>query len=388
ATERATEMSLRAEQAQKQNMEDSGRREAERASDEQRLRFAMDALGRGLDQLARGDLRFRLNERFDGSLEKLRTDFNTSMETLERVVAELGRSALDMREGTSSASNDADRISQRTEQQAVSLEETAAAIGRITENVQSASKRAGEAGRLVDETSRNASHSEEIVTRAVDAMAEIEDSSRQIGKIISVIDGIAFQTNLLALNAGVEAARAGEAGRGFAVVAQEVRELAQRSASAAKEINTLIETSSSQVTTGVTLVNQTGEALRSIGDQVKTINTIIGAIVDTARDQASDISEINAAVVTMDKSTQQNAALVSEATTSIRQLATSADGLVAKLAVFNVNDGNTPHLISTPRSTDGAATAPRAPAARPVQRAAGGGRGGAAAQVAQQWDEF
>jgi len=389
ATERATEMTLRAEQAQKQNMEDSSRREAERAGDDKRLRFAIDALGRGLDQLARGDLRFRLNDGFDGSLEKLRTDFNTSMETLERVVAELGRSALDMREGTNSASHDADRISQRTEQQAVSLEQTAAAIGRITENVQSASKRAGEAGRLVEETSRNASHSEAIVSKAVGAMAEIEDSSRQIGKIISVIDGIAFQTNLLALNAGVEAARAGEAGKGFAVVAQEVRELAQRSANAAKEINTLIETSSSQVATGVTLVNQTGEALRSIGEQVKTINGIIGTIVDTARDQANDISEINGAVVTMDQGTQQNAALVSEATNSIRHLATSADGLVAKLAVFSVNDGDTPHLISTPKSASNPAASPRAPASpRPAQRAPGGARGGSAVAVAQQWDEF
>ncbi|MBC7284596.1 methyl-accepting chemotaxis protein [Hoeflea sp.] len=386
ANAQATEMSQKAEQAQQQNLEDAKRREAERAADTARLQFAMESLGRGLDQLASGDLRFRLNDRFDGSLEKLRTDFNTSMETLERVVAELGRSALDMREGTSSASHDADRISQRTEQQAVSLEETAAAIGRITENVQSASKRAGEAGRLVDETTRNASRSEEVVARAVGAMAEIEDSSRQIGKIISVIDGIAFQTNLLALNAGVEAARAGEAGKGFAVVAQEVRELAQRSASAAKEINTLIETSSSQVATGVTLVNQTGEALRSIGEQVKTINGIIGTIVDTARDQANDISEINGAVVTMDQGTQQNAALVSEATNSIRHLATSADGLVAKLAVFSVNDGDTPHLISTPKS---ASTAPRAPAsARPAQRAASSARGGAAVAVAQQWDEF
>ena len=389
ANAQATEMSQKAEQAQQQNFEDAKRREAERAADTARLQFAMESLGRGLDQLASGDLRFRLNDRFDGSLEKLRTDFNTSMETLERVVAELGRSALDMREGTSSASNDAERISQRTEQQAVALEQTAAAIGRITENVQSASKRAGEAGRLVDETTRSASHSEEIVTKAVGAMAEIEDSSRQIGKIISVIDAIAFQTNLLALNAGVEAARAGEAGRGFAVVAQEVRELAQRSASAAKEINSLIETSSNQVTTGVTLVNQTGEALRSIGEQVKTINNIIGNIVDTARDQASDISEINSAVASMDQSTQQNAALVSEATNSIRHLATNANGLVAKLAVFSVNDGDTPHLISTPKSASSKTGSPRAmQATGPVKGAAGGSRGGAAAAVVQEWDEF
>ena len=389
ATARATEMSQQAEQAQQQNLEDSRSREAERAGDNDRLHFAIEALGRGLDQLARGDLRFRLTDQFDGSLEKLRLDFNTSMETLERVVAELGRSALEMREGSNGVSTDAERISQRTEQQAVSLEETAAAIGRITQNVQSSSERAGEAGRLVDEATKNASRSEGIVAKAVGAMAEIEDSSRQIGQIISVIDGIAFQTNLLALNAGVEAARAGEAGKGFAVVAQEVRELAQRSATAAKEINALIETSTSQVGSGVTLVNQTGEALRSIGDQVKTINDYIGKIVDTARDQANDISEINSAVVAMDQSTQQNTALVSDTTKAIRRLAADADGLVAKLAVFSVNDGGAPDLKATRQASAPASkpapARPAAQASKPVKRAAAGG---AAVAVAAEWDEF
>jgi methyl-accepting chemotaxis protein len=215
-------------------------------------------------------------------------------------------------------------------------------------------------------------------------MTEIEGSSRQIGQIITVIDEIAFQTNLLALNAGVEAARAGEAGKGFAVVAQEVRELAQRSASAAKEINALIETSSTQVSSGVTLVNQTGEALRSIGDQVKNINEYIAKIVDTAREQASDISEINSAVVNMDQTTQQNTALVADTTKSIRNLATNADGLVAKLAVFSVNERN----MSRPAASK---ARPAAAAPRPVAQAPKAARhagGGVAAAVAQEWDEF
>jgi methyl-accepting chemotaxis protein len=396
ATEHATRMSVQAEQAQAQNMEASQRRDAERAKDNERLQFAIDSLGRGLDQLSRGDLRFRLNEAFDGSLEKLRLDFNSSMETLEQVIAQLGRSALEMREGSNGASADAEHISQRTEQQAVSLEETAAAIGRITDTVRTASERAGEAGRLVDEATRNAGLSEGIVTDAVGAMTAIEGSSRQIGQIISVIDDIAFQTNLLALNAGVEAARAGEAGKGFAVVAQEVRELAQRSASAAKEINTLIETSSTQVDTGVTLVNKTGEALKSIGEQVKTINSYITAIVESARDQASDISEINGAVVQMDKATQQNASLVSDATKSIRQLATDADGLVAKLAVFSVNDGEMPDLKSrtsptgTPaRQHDPHRATPRTERATPSRAAPSrAANGSAAVAVSADWDEF
>ncbi|MEM5472625.1 methyl-accepting chemotaxis protein [Hoeflea sp. AS60] len=383
ANAQAKEMSQKAENAQQQNLGDAKRREAERADDAARQQFAIESIGRGLRQLAEGDLRFRLTDRFDETLEVLRSDFNSSMETLEQLVAELGSSARQMSEGSNGVCADAERISKRTEQQAVSLEETAAAIGRITENVQSASKRASEAGRLVDETTKNASVSEAIVSKAVNAMTEIEGSSRQIGQIITVIDEIAFQTNLLALNAGVEAARAGEAGKGFAVVAQEVRELAQRSAAAAKEINALIETSSTQVSSGVTLVNQTGESLRSIGEQVKNINDYIAKIVDTAREQASDISEINSAVVNMDQTTQQNTALVADTTKSIRNLATDAEGLLTKLAVFSVNERNTSRSASR--------TKPAAPASRPAAPAPKAVRhsgGGAAVAVAQEWDEF
>jgi methyl-accepting chemotaxis protein len=397
ANEQASEMSHKAEQAQQQNLENAKRREAERAADTARLQFAMESLGGGLRKLAEGDLRVRLTDRFDDTLEVLRGDFNSSMESLEQLVAELGGSARQMSEGSNSVCADAERISRQTEQQAVSLEETAAAIGRITENVQTASKRAGEAGRLVDEATKNASTSEQIVSKAVSAMTEIEGSSRQIGQIITVIDEIAFQTNLLALNAGVEAARAGEAGKGFAVVAQEVRELAQRSASAAKEINALIDTSSTQVSSGVTLVNQTGEALRSIGEQVKNINDYIAKIVDTAREQATDISEINSAVVNMDQTTQQNTALVSDTTKSIRGLAADADGLVAKLAVFNVNlqssakpAGKAPTAPANPKpaaataNKPAAAAKPVAQAPKPVRQASGG----AAAAAVQEWDEF
>lgn len=398
ATAHASEMSEQAEDAQKRNLLDSERREAERAKDNDRLQFAIHALERGLEQLARGDLRFRLDTPFDGSLEKLRLDFNASVETLERVIAELGHSALDMRKSSKGASANADHISQRIEQQAVSLEQTAAAIGRITDTVRTASEHAGEAGRLVDAATKDAGLSEGIVTEAVGAMTAIEASSKQIGQIISVIDQIAFQTNLLALNAGVEAARAGEAGKGFAVVAQEVRELAQRSANAAKEINALVETSSTQVDNGVQLVNRAGEALRSIGGQVKTINEYIATIVETAREQAGDISEINGAVVQMDETTQQNAALVSDANKSIRELATNADGLVTKLTVFSVNDCENPELVvslsdatSTARpgvarsvSASSAPLTARSPAvtAAPVYATAG------AAAIAEDWEEF
>ncbi|WP_290777668.1 methyl-accepting chemotaxis protein [Hoeflea sp.] len=388
ANEQAGEMSQKAEQAQQQNLEDARRREAERAADTERLQFAMQSLGGGLRQLAAGDLRVRITDRFDDTLEVLRDDFNTSMESLEKLVAEVGGSARQMSEGSNKACSDAERISKSTEHQAVSLEETAAAIGRITNNVQTASKRASEAGRLVDEATRNATVSEDVVSKAVSAMTEIEGSSRQIGQIITVIDEIAFQTNLLALNAGVEAARAGEAGKGFAVVAQEVRELAQRSASAAKEINALIDTSSTQVSNGVTLVNQTGEALRSIGEQVKEINDYIAKIVETSREQATDISEINSAVVNMDQTTQQNAALVSDTAKSVRGLATDADGLVSKLAVFSISERSMPRPVhaASPKPATAAAAKPAPQVQRPIRQAAGGG--GAAVAMAQEWDEF
>lgn len=391
ATDHATKMSEQAEAAQVQNVQAAQNREAERAKDNDRLQFAIDSLGRGLDQLARGDLRFRLDQAFDGSLEKLRVDFNSSMETLESVIGKLGESALIMGERSNNVSADAEHIAQRTEQQAASLEETAAAIGRIADTVRTASERATEAGRVVDETTKNASVSEEVVSQAVGAMTQIEGSSRQIGQIISVIDEIAFQTNLLALNAGVEAARAGEAGKGFAVVAQEVRELAQRSATAAKEINQLIETSSSQVESGVTLVNRTGDALKSIGEQVHTINSYITAIVESAKEQSNDISEINGAVAQMDKATQQNAGLVSDATKSIQQLAVDADGLVSKLAVFSVNDAPGSAKSSAPDLQPKAMPAHKPEKAAEVSvpgRMAPRMATSAAVAVAEQWDEF
>lgn len=193
-----------------------------------------------------------------------------------------------------------DDLSKRTEQQAASLEETAAALDEITANVSNASKRADEARTVAIDANNSAAHSGAVVANAVKAMQRIEESSRQISNIIGVIDEIAFQTNLLALNAGVEAARAGDAGKGFAVVAREVRELAQRSAKAAKEIKDLIRNSSTEVESGVKLVRDTGEALKTIEQYVVTINQHMDAIATSSREQSLGLAEVNTAVNQMD----------------------------------------------------------------------------------------
>ncbi len=216
------------------------------------------------------------------------------------------------------------------------MEETAAALEEITTSLKDATSRADEAGQLVERTRAGAAKSGEVVRRAVEAMGGIESSSREISSIIGVIDEIAFQTNLLALNAGVEAARAGSAGKGFAVVAQEVRELAQRSANAAKEIKALITKSGEQVHMGVTLVGDTGAALADIVGQVQEIERNVTAIVRSSREQATGLNEISAALNSIDQGTQQNAAMVEQQTAASHALANEVTALNRLIAQFRL----------------------------------------------------
>ncbi|MDE1996183.1 MAG: PAS domain-containing methyl-accepting chemotaxis protein, partial [Rhizobiaceae bacterium] len=234
---------------------------------------AVEELGDGLQAMAGGNLEVFIERSFTPALDKLRTDYNTSVGRLRTAMQAIAENAAAIASGSQSIRHSSDDLARRTEQQAASVEETAAAIEQITATVADSASRAGEAGHLVQDTKRSAEQSAEVVRKAVDAMAKIEGSSKQISNIIGVIDEIAFQTNLLALNAGVEAARAGEAGRGFAVVAQEVRELAQRSAKAAKEIKSLIQTSEQQVKDGVSLVAMTGDSLGRIAEQVLSVHS-------------------------------------------------------------------------------------------------------------------
>ncbi|TKT57063.1 PAS domain S-box protein [Rhizobiaceae bacterium LC148] len=299
---------------------------------------AIDELGNGLQDLAEGKLAQKLERPFVPSMEKTRHDFNAVAAKLRDAMQTVAENASAIAAASGEIRDASDELARRTEQQAASLEETAAALDQITTTVADASRRADEAGRLVTHTKENAEQSGLVVRDAITAMDQIAQSSREITNIISVIDEIAFQTNLLALNAGVEAARAGEAGKGFAVVAQEVRELAQRSASAAKEIKTLINTSSQLVSNGVDLVGQTGTALREIVGQVAEIHGNVAAIVEASREQSTGLKEINHAVNLMDQATQQNAAMVEETTAASHSLAGEAESLRKLLAQFDIGD--------------------------------------------------
>ncbi|WP_353615013.1 methyl-accepting chemotaxis protein [Sinorhizobium sp. NFACC03] len=281
--------------------------EAETAA-QRRLQEATAGLAGGLRRLASGDLAFQLDEPFAPDFEQLRHDLNQAVAQLADTLAAVSASSGSIDSGAREVSQSADDLSRRTEQQAASLEETAAALDQITVNVGNSSKRTNEARAVAGQANESARKSGAIVSGAVDAMGRIEHSSSQISNIIGVIDEIAFQTNLLALNAGVEAARAGDAGKGFAVVAQEVRELAQRSANAAKEIKDLIRNSAVEVESGVRLVRETGEALRTIEGFIVTINQHMDAIAISAQEQSAGLSEVNTAVNQMDQVTQQNAA--------------------------------------------------------------------------------
>lgn len=345
----------------------------------------VEVLARALQSLSDGDLTQTLDTAFIPTLDKLRVDFNTAAAKLKNAMQTVADNASAIAAGAQQVRTACDDLSKRTEQQAASVEETAAALEEITTTVSDSSQRAEDAGELVRKTRENAEQSGSVMRSAVEAMGRIENSSAEISNIIGVIDEIAFQTNLLALNAGVEAARAGDAGKGFAVVAQEVRELAQRSAKAAKEIKALITASNGHVKNGATLVGQTGAVLEEIVTQVLAVNGNVGAIVDASKEQATGLKEINQAVNVMDQGTQQNAAMVEASTAAARRLSSEADALFQLLSQFNIGANTAP-----PEAVRGVAATLSKPALPPAHSAAArrtaAVRGNVA--LASDWAEF
>ena len=381
------------------NMTEDQRR---RAAEQERVRAeamaeATQGLATGLKHLASGDLSVHLDRPFAQDFESLRADFNLAVDQLRNTLGSVSQAAGSIDSGSREVSQSADDLAKRTEQQAASLEETAAALDQITTNVANSTKRAEEARNVAIQANDSARKSGAVVANAVDAMERIEHSSEQISSIIGVIDDIAFQTNLLALNAGVEAARAGEAGKGFAVVAQEVRELAQRSAKAAREIKDLIGKSSVEVGTGVKLVSETGEVLRTIEAYIVTINQHMDAIATSSREQSLGLSEVNTAVNQMDQVTQQNAAMVEEANAAGATLAAEAGRLRELIGQFQLG-GNASLQTAALRRTGAvmAASDRTTPVASPARSMVGkiakafSGRGSAAAApaAAADWEEF
>jgi len=383
------------------NQTDQERRDQEigreRLAVEQRV--VVDSLGHGLERLAEGDLTCRIDEPFAAEYAKLKDDFNAAIEKLQETMRQIATNTDSMRAGSVEISQAADDLAGRTEQQASSVEETATALDELTATVRQTAESARLASQATNQVKSEAEQSTAIVRDAVLAMGGIETSSDQISQIVGVIDEIAFQTNLLALNASVEAARAGDAGKGFAVVASEVRSLAQRSADAAKEIKTLISTSTIEVEKGVKLVGQTGSALQRMADEIGKATALVAEIANAAQEQSAGLQEVNTAVNEMDQATQQNAAMAEQSTAAAQSLSQEADRLSTLVARFQLGGqtdfrahGDVSGLRTMARSMHAAiAPAPRAVASRPVRpvaRATGGGATGRKPDHNKGWAEF
>ena len=315
-------------------------------------------------QVAEGDLTVRVEV-------KSKDETGELMQALRDMTASLLRIVTEVRGGTDSIATASRQIaagnldlSSRTEQQASSLEETASSMEELTSTVQQNAHNAREANDLAASASSVAGKGGAVVAQVVDTMGSINDSSRKIVDIIGVIDGIAFQTNILALNAAVEAARAGEQGRGFAVVATEVRNLAQRSAAAAKEIKGLIEDSVEKVNTGSVLVDQAGATMEEIVTSIKRVTDIMGEIANASHEQSAGIEQVNQAISQMDQVTQQNASLVEEAAAAAASLQDRAVELVDVVAVFRLRGDAGGRKLSVAGGLPPAATPRRAPEQR------------------------
>jgi methyl-accepting chemotaxis protein len=342
------------------------------------------------ETVASGDLTTRFGQYGKDELGNLMRALHAMNDALAGLVSEVQVGTQSIASGSAEIASGNLDLSSRTELQAGELEETASAMEALTTTVRHNADNAGQANQLVQAASSVAQRGGDIVGRVVTTMGSIDASSRKIVDIIGVIDGIAFQTNILALNAAVEAARAGEQGRGFAVVASEVRNLAQRSAAAAKEIKTLIGDSVAQVNAGTSLVEQAGATIREVVDSVARVTDIMAEITEASREQSSGIDQINAAITNMDHSTQENAALVEEAAAAAGSLQEQAARLEAVAARFRLADNHVQAIAVAPKAR---VAAPARPAARRIAAAAAPRRPAAATPAGKvaassDWEQF
>ena len=310
--------------------------EAQRA-DAEKQAHVVQAMGSALGQLADGDLAHRVETSFSAEYEALRQAYNAAADRLDNVLSRVAGSVDSVNMGAGEIRAASSDLAERNQVQAASVEESSAAMRQVSTLVSATAARTREVEAEIGFATQDAAAGSTLVGEAMDAMSAIEQSSQQIGQIVDLIDSIAFQTNLLALNAGVEAARAGDAGRGFAVVANEVRALAQRSATAASDIRTLIATSSREVSGGVSLVSRTGEALTTMVGRVGTLADLVAEIAASAQSQSASLDQVSASVSGMDSMTQRNAAMVEETAAAARSLADEASQLAAAISQFRTS---------------------------------------------------
>ena len=310
----------------------------------------VELLSQVLARLAEGDLTIRMGDAASAGEHRLAGEFDAAIEWLSQILVHIRRGARNLSAGFDEVIQAVNDLALETEERCGGLDRTTVALGEITATVQKTSQGAQRVGQVVTAAKGEAVRSSEVVSGAVQAMGMIEQTSRQIGEIIGVVDEIAFQTNLLALNAGVEAARAGEAGRGFAVVAQEVRALAQRSAQAAKEIKVLVQASAAQVDQGVRLVGRTGEAIQVIADRVVEIDGLVGEIAASAHDQATALAEVHAGVSQIRHGAQQGVARLGQSAAATQALAVESADLTRLTYHFRLRKPRSgPATMDAPR---------------------------------------
>jgi len=315
------------------------RAKSEREAEGAQQRAALDAFKAGLARLAEGDLTVSITG-LPKAYREFEDDFNSSIGRLNSAIGEILDGIEMMNSGTAEISSASGDLSRRTEEQAANLEQTAAAIKETSERVRETAGLAKDAKKTIEATKNESDEGSRTASQAVNAMERIEQSSGEIASIVAVIDSIAFQTNLLALNAGVEAARAGETGKGFAVVASEVRALAQRCAEAADDVKTLVQTSGEHVASGAELVKRSGNAFATINASVSQLAGSIEAIAGSSGAQAENLDQIDQSISTLDRATQQNAAMAEECTATATSLAGQAKGLAGAVGSFKAGAAN------------------------------------------------